>query len=144
MTKMKSFFLDPHMIYDNRHRVSIPLLTQTLTVRVLPYFVFIPTTRMWHPGGNKTTLIKLKQRIINQAVHKWNNGINTYRERDKKPLELWAAFNIIYALPQARYTSCFPRLIARGPETFEHGPALPTPHKSNVGVDLGIDSPCSL
>lgn len=40
------FFLDPHMIYDNRHRVSIPLLTQTLTVRVLPYFVFIPTTRM--------------------------------------------------------------------------------------------------
>lgn len=126
------------------HRVSIPLLTQTLTVRVLPYFVFIPTTRMWHPGSNKTTQIKLKQRIINQAVHKWNNGINTYRERDKKPLELWAAFNIIYALPQARYTSCFPRLIARGPETFEHGPALPTPHKSNVGVDLGIDSPCSL
>lgn len=75
-------------------------------------------------------------------MKQWNQYLQ--RKRDKKPLELWAAFNIIYALPQARYTSCFPRLIARGLETFEHGPALPTPHKSNVGVDLGIDSPWSL
>lgn len=42
-------------------RVSIPLFTYS---KLLPYFVFISTTRMWHPGGNKTTQIKLKQRTI--------------------------------------------------------------------------------